>query len=70
MRTERIDIRRYPQLRALCWNIHGASYLDADVAFGKYERNWHWIEQDSLTPRESALIQRLADKYGAGVINA
>jgi hypothetical protein len=34
-----------------------------------YEREWRWIEQDALLPAERALIERLKNQYGHGVLN-
>jgi hypothetical protein len=34
-----------------------------------YESGWRFIEKDQLTSSEQALIIRLADRYGNGVLN-
>ena len=65
-----IDTKDYPQLRLLCWNGPEAQKLDPEVAFGKYEAYWRFVEHAMLEPKEAALIQALADEFGNGLINA
>ena len=66
-RELRID--DYPQLKLIAWNRPGAETVDERDAFALYERNWRFIERDSLTRKEEALIERLAKKFGHGVLN-
>jgi hypothetical protein len=35
-----------------------------------YERNWRFVDPGRLDERERALIERLAQRFGAGVIHA
>ena len=65
-----VDTAQYPQLRLICWNSQEPPVLDPEVAFGKYELYWPFVDQTSLTDRERALIQELADAFGMGLINA
>jgi hypothetical protein len=59
----------YPQLKLLAWNRSAEAMLDEEEAFALYEREWRWIEQDALLPAERALIERLKNQYGHGVLN-
>ena len=63
-----IDAREYPNLELLCWNRD--RFLTSRDAFGLYERNWRFVDIKKLGDRERALIERLAAKYGNGVLNA
>lgn len=64
-----VRIADYPQLRDLAWN-RVDEYLPAREAFQLYERNWRLVEVDRLEPCERALIDRLKNEFGDGVINA
>ncbi len=64
-----IDVREYPELALLCWN-RSDRFVPAREAFALYERNWRFVDQARLTARERALIDRLAQRFGNGVLNA
>jgi hypothetical protein len=64
-----IRVSEFPQLRDLAWN-RADDLITAHEAFGLYERNWRFVDVNRLDPRERALIERLTDTYGAGLINA
>ena len=63
-----IEIAAYENLAALCWNRRGR-YIDAEEAFRLYERNWRFVDTRRMKPTERALIERLAARYGNGVLN-
>lgn len=63
-----IEIAAYENLAALCWNRRGR-YIDAEEAFRLYERNWRFVDTRRMRPAERALIERLAARYGNGVLN-
>jgi hypothetical protein len=63
-----IAIDEYPQLAALCWSRTMRTVEEPD-ALQLYESGWRFIEKDQLTSSEQALIIRLADRYGNGVLN-
>ena len=69
LEAEVIDTREYPELALLCWN-RADRFLPAREAFALYERNWRFVDETRLSPRERALIDRLALQYGNGVLNA
>lgn len=59
----------YPQLRLIAWHRRGVETIDEQEAFALYEARWRFIEQDSLTDKERALIRQLTERWGAGVLN-
>ena len=63
-----IDVRDYPNLRLLCWN-RAEMLLSARDAFALYERNWRLVDPSRLDARERALIERLSQTYGNGLLN-
>lgn len=63
-----IAVDDYDNLKTLCWNRR-ARFLGAEEAFRLYERNWRHVDRAILTEAERALIARLADAYGNGVLN-
>lgn len=63
-----IDIRKFPNLKLLCWN-RAVTFVTASDAFDLYECNWRFVDQDAMEEGERALIERLARDYGAGVLN-
>ena len=65
-----VDTAQYPQLRLICWNSQQPPVLDPEIAFGKYELYWPFVDQTCLTDRERALIQELAEAFGMDLINA
>lgn len=64
-----IQISEYPQLRLIAWNRRDDDQLDEEEALALYERNWRYVDQASITPREQQLIDRLVAQYGNGVFN-
>ena len=64
-----IRLADYPALHDIVWN-RAEDFVSAREAFALYERNWRFVDPGRLDAREQALISRLADQYGAGVIHA
>lgn len=64
-----VDVREYPELALLCWNRRDR-FIPAREAFALYERNWRFVDTPRLSPGERALIDRLTQRYGNGVLNA
>jgi hypothetical protein len=64
-----VRLADYPALADLAWN-RTDEYLPAREAFGLYERNWRLVDPGRLDERERALIERLVQRFGAGVIHA
>ena len=65
---ETISIDEYPQLSSLCWS-RASRTVEEPEALHLYESGWRFIEKDKLTDGESALITRLVQRYGNGVLN-
>lgn len=65
---ELVDVSAFANLAALCWNRR-ERYLGAAEAFRLYERNWRLVDRRHMQRAERELIQRLAGKYGNGVLN-
>ncbi|MFZ3207684.1 MAG: hypothetical protein WA140_02480 [Geobacteraceae bacterium] len=63
-----ITIDEYPQLSALCWS-RIVRTVEEPEALQLYESGWRFIEKDRLTSSEQALITKLAELYGNGVLN-
>jgi hypothetical protein len=63
-----VEIAAYENLAALCRNRRDR-YLGAEEAFRLYERNGRLVDQRSMKLVERALIERLAARYGNGVLN-
>jgi hypothetical protein len=62
-----IVISEYPELAHILWDLHIEAISEKD-AFYYYERRWRYVFRESLTDKEAALIQRLSEQYGNGVI--
>lgn len=63
-----VETRKFPNLKLLCWN-RAVPFLTGRDAFGIYERNWRFVDTGTMPDEERALIRRLAEKYGRGVLN-
>ncbi|MFN3844009.1 MAG: helix-turn-helix domain-containing protein [Rehaibacterium terrae] len=63
-----VDVERYPELRLLLWQ-RGQRFVDEKTALDLYEANWRFVDTARLLPREAALIRRLAERHGRGVLN-
>ena len=63
-----IVVDDYANLKSLCWN-RAERYLAAEEAFHLYERNWRHVDRKNMSDAEAALIARLKERYGNGVLN-
>jgi len=63
-----VDIHAYPNLHLLCW-IRAERFIPASDAFALYERNWRFVDEKTLEPKECRLIERLTRTYGGGLLN-
>ncbi len=61
-----VRIADYPQLNAIAWNRPNGGSIDEAEALALYERNWEYVDNNALTPREEAFVQELATNYGNG----
>jgi len=69
LRPRQIRITDYPQLRRLAWNRPGDEFIDEGDALALYERNWRLVEPQRMPPEEQALLDRLVQRYGGGVLH-
>lgn len=58
----------FPELQALLWNRDALRAIPAEEAFALYERNWRFVDQHRLTPRERWLIDELTREFGHGAM--
>lgn len=63
-----IRVDDYPDLALLAWN-RALREIPEDEALALYEANWRFVDVEHLIPAERALIDRLANRYGHGVLN-
>lgn len=63
-----VDVHRWPVLRELAWN-RADRFIPADHALGIYERNWRFVDPQRMEAGERALLDRLKDRFGGGVLN-
>lgn len=63
-----VDAAEFPNLRDLLWN-RADTRVTARDAFALYERNWRFVEESRMSVEERALIQRLAERFGGGLLN-
>ena len=68
LEEELVEIDQYENLKELCWNRRGR-YLGAEEAFRLYERNWRFVDTRRMKAAERSLVQRLACRFGNGVLN-
>lgn len=59
-----IQVRDYPQLTAIAWNLREDGTLSDEEALALYERNWRHVDQEALNADEQELIQRLTRAAG------
>lgn len=63
-----VDARAYPSLHALLWNRRDPRIASRD-AFALYERHWRLIDLGRTSDAERQFIDRLAQRFGNGVLN-
>jgi len=64
-----LKIGDYPQLALLAWSRRPNDVITAEEAFGLYESNWRFIDQDLLDDQERELIVGLTETCGHGLMN-
>jgi hypothetical protein len=64
-----LKIGQFPQLSLIAWNRQPDDEITAEEAFGLYESNWRFVEQDRLDREERELIDCLVATYGNGLMN-
>jgi transcriptional regulator with XRE-family HTH domain len=69
VKAAEVRIEDYPQLKRLAWNRPGTEVIAERDALALYERHWDLVEADRMAAHERALVQRLKDRYGHGVLH-
>jgi len=69
LEQEVLHVIEYGGLASICWNLR-EEYLTRREAFALYERNWRYLDVDSMTEDETRLLDELREEFGRGVINA
>jgi hypothetical protein len=64
-----LKIGQYPQLALIAWSRRPDDEITAEEAFGLYESNWRFVDQDRLEQCERDLIEVLTKTYGNGLMN-
>lgn len=62
--ARQIPWARFPELAALCWNLHRPSIAAGD-ALRLYEDNWRFVNQAAMPPAEKKLVNWLAERFGS-----
>lgn len=62
-----IPITRYPQLRAVAWQICDDAMIDEEQALRFYERNWIHVDDEKMLNDERQFLQKLIREQGNGV---
>lgn len=63
-----VPVSRYPQLRAICWQLAPDAELTEQEALSRYEREWRHVDTAALTTEERGFIDHLARTYAGGVL--
>jgi|GEM_PF-1341734 len=63
-KARQIPWARFPELAALCWNIHRTSIASGE-ALRLYEDNWRFVNQAAMLPNEKKLVNWLAVRFGS-----
>ena len=58
-----------PQLRLIAWNRNPHDAISGEEAFDLYERNWRFVDEAAMLPRERTVIDRLTREYGHGILH-
>lgn len=69
LRPARIDPRGYPQLQRLLWNQPGIDTLEERDALALYERHWDMVDTERMPGHERALLDRLVQTHGHGILH-
>lgn len=62
-----IAIKKYPQLRAICWQLHGDVELTPKEALNRYERHWRHVDKTKMPDFEQEFLDFLIQTEGKGV---
>ena len=63
-----IILADFPELKAIAWS-RGAEQIEDREALSLYEANWRHVDKNKLSRSELALIDRLVNDYGNGILH-
>ena len=63
-----IRLADYPQLRMLAWNRPEDACVEETEALALYESNWRLVDLAHMQAHGLALLNRLTQQHGAGVL--
>lgn len=64
-----VRIADYRQLERLTWNRPGAETISERDALALYERHWDDVDAERMDAHERALLQRLVNRHGHGILH-
>jgi len=64
-----LRLAEYPQLKLIAWNRRENDLVDEEEALALYERNWRYVDEANLIPKERQLIDHLVKTVGKGVLH-
>lgn len=64
-----VDLGDAPVLRSLLWTGRERREIPAREAFRHYENQWRHVRGARMGRKERQLVERLAKRYGRGLIN-
>jgi hypothetical protein len=67
--VDTVVIGDFPQLRLIAWNRDPRDAITGEEAFDLYERNWRFVDEHAMCPRERAMVERLTHAYGHGILH-
>lgn len=64
-----IALKDLPHLRTVAaWHLPDDTRLTPEEVFSLYERNWRHIESEKIVGSEAAVLKKLTDTVGKGVL--
>lgn len=64
-----VRLSDFPQLKLIAWSRQPDDLINEDEALALYERNWRYVDAESLSTSERQFIERLVQQYGHGVLH-
>jgi transcriptional regulator with XRE-family HTH domain len=65
-RPETLRLADYAQLQSLAWHVNLGTDITPAMALNLYERHWRHLDHAAMSPKEQALIARLAHDLPGG----
>ncbi|MCE6958067.1 hypothetical protein LAZ40_03225 [Cereibacter sphaeroides] len=64
-----VRIADFPELNLIAWNRDRDGVIEDAEAFDLYELNWRYVDTENMLPHEQALLARLVQDCGNGMMN-